>query len=381
MDDWLANTHMAFWVSVKREIDFSAILDPLGEFGTFIGGLLPKFSVTLQEYIKIPLDGLPHFIIAFTAEVSIDCGPLMDVKKAISALKGADIVLDLVWPKFLDTFCSSERSVSAKISIGFQGFYPDTTNTYVELAASSDHDMKLTTTQDSRRNLKHHKRHHKSSQKSYGSSVRLSMKDLPICPPPVRIGGKCSKNSDCTFKPGDDDKGGYSTSKGGYCLFHKTLKLSIGCTGTCIDLRDTGGSCDQSSLNMRPIAESVIAEDNVCKSNKCLCGTCADSSHKTANDRKCATNATCKSGWCEKGNGLEDIGCKGWCKPKRGNGHGCYGGKPGDGNSCYDGQCTCGRCGRKQRRGHECGTDDNCQSGNCDGILGFFSLDCRGKCK
>ena len=58
VDDWVANSYMSFWVSVQRSLDMSGILSPLGDFGDFIGGMLPTISVTYQQYVKIPLSGL-----------------------------------------------------------------------------------------------------------------------------------------------------------------------------------------------------------------------------------------------------------------------------------------------------------------------------------
>ena len=87
----------------------------------------------------------------------------------------------------------------------------------------------------------------------------------------------------------------------------------------------------------------------------------------------CSTNDNCQSGWC---NGVFTTGCRGKCKSKTPDGQRCQGAN--DGNSCASGQCTCGFCGRKMRDSFSCSTNNNCQSGWCNGV---FTTGCRGKCK
>ena len=78
----------------------------------------------------------------------------------------------------------------------------------------------------------------------------------------------------------------------------------------------------------------------------------------------------CPSGWCEGGGFFSS----GHCISKRHDGHHCYNG---DGNSCWSGQCTCGLCGRKQKGGAACATNDNCKSNWCE--RGSWSWGCSGK--
>ena len=125
VDDYLAHSYMAYWVSFKREMDFSDLLSPLGDFGEFIGGMLPKVEITLQEYIKIPLSGLPDFIIRFSIALKFNCKPLADIGNAIhdaDFTTGKDIY-NAVWPKEVTEFCDKDddHEIYAKISIGFKG--------------------------------------------------------------------------------------------------------------------------------------------------------------------------------------------------------------------------------------------------------------------
>ena len=50
----------------------------------------------------------------------------------------------------------------------------------------------------------------------------------------------------------------------------------------------------------------------------------------------------------------------------------------GDSNSCKSLQCTCGKCGKKLPNGYSCSTNDNCESGWCNGKV---TIGCGGKCK
>lgn len=125
VDNYLANSYMAYWVSFKREIDFSELLSPLGDFGDFIGGMLPKVEILLQEYIKINLSGLPDFILRFAIGLNINCQPLADIGNAIYDLDfttGKDIY-NAVWPQEVTDFCDNEdgHTLQAKLSIGFKG--------------------------------------------------------------------------------------------------------------------------------------------------------------------------------------------------------------------------------------------------------------------
>ena len=118
---------------MSREIDVSGVLAPLGKFGDWISSLLPKFKVSIQDYIKIPVSGLPEYIIALEAETSFDCG-----------------ILNKIWD-----FCAQKQSASLKMSVGFTGFDPDPPNTYDKIGAGS-------------------------------LTKKLSMAQLPVCPAPVK---------------------------------------------------------------------------------------------------------------------------------------------------------------------------------------------------
>ena len=125
VDDYLANSYMAYWVSFKREIDFSGLLSPLGDFGEFIGGMLPAVEITLQEYIKIPLSGLPDFIIRFSIALKFNCQPLADIGNTIKAIDWTTDkkIYKEVWPDAVTQFCDRENGheLYAKLSIGFKG--------------------------------------------------------------------------------------------------------------------------------------------------------------------------------------------------------------------------------------------------------------------
>ena len=125
VDDYLANSYMAYWVSFKREIDLTKLLAPLGDFGKFLGGMLPKIQMTFQEYIKISLSGPPEFILRFGVSLTFNCQPLADIGNAI---KAADFTTDkkiynAIWPDAVTQICSKQpsNSIGAKLSIGFKG--------------------------------------------------------------------------------------------------------------------------------------------------------------------------------------------------------------------------------------------------------------------
>ena len=82
---------------------------------------------------------------------------------------------------------------------------------------------------------------------------------------------------------------------------------------------------------------------------------------------------------CESGwcDGRHTYGCHGTCKPKVPDNQFCRG--LSDGNSCISGQCTCNKCGKKLANGQKCSTNDNCASGWCDSQTGV-TYDCRGTC-
>ena len=98
---------------MRKTLDLSNVLAPLGEFGKWIGGLLPTFEVTIQEYIKIPLlPALPEFIIAIEAKVNFNCGILNKVGDALKAANEKIKVIDndlriykFLGPKVVRDFC------------------------------------------------------------------------------------------------------------------------------------------------------------------------------------------------------------------------------------------------------------------------------------
>ena len=144
---------------MRKTLDLSNVLAPLGEFGRWIGGLLPTFEVTIQEYIKIPLlPALPEFIIAIEAKVNFNCGILNKIGDALVAANKVIIAIDpgqklskFLWPDWARKFCSEKQGLSIKMSLGFKGFYPDPPTTYVE-----------------------------------ANGKQFSMADFPVCPAPVK---------------------------------------------------------------------------------------------------------------------------------------------------------------------------------------------------
>ena len=124
---------------MSRKIDLSGVLAPLGKFGVWIGKLLPKIKVSIQDYIKIPLSGLPEYIIALEVRTSIDCGILKDIANLIkndwvlNEIDDEKRVYNAIWPQAARDFCAQKQSASVKMSVGFKGFYPDPPNTYVEI--------------------------------------------------------------------------------------------------------------------------------------------------------------------------------------------------------------------------------------------------------
>ena len=144
---------------MSRKIDLSSVLAPLGEFGKWIGLLLPTFKVSIQDYIKIPLSGLPHFIIAIEAKVNFNCGILNKVGDALKAANEKIKVIDndlriykFLGPKVVRDLCGQKQTLRIKMSLEFTGFSP---NTYVEIGTGSLHKS-------------------------------LLMTEFPVCPPPVK---------------------------------------------------------------------------------------------------------------------------------------------------------------------------------------------------
>ena len=87
--------------------------------------LQPDLSMSLQEYIKIPLSGLPEFIIRFSLAIDFNCKPLADIGNAI---KAADTTADksiynAIWPDEVTQFCNTkaDHKLYGKFSIGFKG--------------------------------------------------------------------------------------------------------------------------------------------------------------------------------------------------------------------------------------------------------------------
>jgi len=320
-------------------------------------------------------------------------------------------VYNAVWPKVVSNICSAPKGVAAMVSLGWKGATIDRKNTFLQLTIPG-HTFKL-------------------------SAEELPV--CPpggISGDKCSENADCySDDADSNYFGYTQGSGqsSHSGRPGGYCLNDQRFKTSTFCLGRCIKLRPAGESCSGSKLNL-PVNFAHSAENEVCESGVCLCDTCTDLSGKVRNAGTCATNDNCASGWCEKPSGT--IGCTGKCRPKRADGVACYnsdglscragqctcgvcgsklpnesrcatndncasgwcekpswtvgcGGKckpkrqngvacyNSDGLSCYDGQCTCGKCGRKQARGRSCATDDNCQSGSCSG---WFTIGCRGDC-
>lgn len=65
----------------------------------------PTLELQIQEYIKIPLSGLPEFITRFSSLVKIDCGPIKAIGDTIKDLDPTwdNSVYNAVWPNELDT--------------------------------------------------------------------------------------------------------------------------------------------------------------------------------------------------------------------------------------------------------------------------------------
>jgi hypothetical protein len=339
-----ANTYIAFYASRKANIDTGLLLAPYGKFGEFLGNMMPKFEVTFRNFFKISMKPELSFGFDFSVEMSINCGILNDLMGEIKKFKlpgapwsGEDLY-KAIWPKVVQQFCSNTVKQGLRMSLAWKGLGLDRPGTFIELTGAV--------------------------------KAKISMDQLPICPPGGWVGDSCSKNTDCKSA---DPLSGYGSKKYGYCLNSKQWNAAVFCQGKCIKLLPGGSSCAKSALNI-PIWQKMdltTAEDVACEGGKCLCGKCAGKSGRLPNNSPCATNANCDSGWCE---GSVTVGCKGTCKPKRKNGEACYKGTvtlgSGDGNSCQDGQCTCGRCGRKQGSGKTCSLDDNCAGSlGCGGAL------------
>ena len=134
--------------------------------------------------------------------------------------------------------------------------------------------------------------------------------------------------------------------------------MTFGCRGSCKSKIADNQNCLGNN------------DGNSCVSGQCTCGKCGK---KLAVGLACSTNDNCASGWCH---GSVTIGCKGYCRAKVADGLRCLSGS--DSNSCVSGQCTCGYCGRKMKANYACSTNDNCESGWCDGQI---TIGCGGKCK
>jgi hypothetical protein len=87
--------------------------------------MVPAISATKQMYIKVPLFGLPEFILGFIAMTKFDCKPLADLADVIKSLDWtADkIISKTVFPQQVIDFCRSDggQSLSTKFSVGYKG--------------------------------------------------------------------------------------------------------------------------------------------------------------------------------------------------------------------------------------------------------------------
>jgi len=351
------NAKLALYAGRTATFDLMQLISAqLGPFGELIKKSVKlDMSMTQRIYMAFALVASRpefHFGADFEVSVKMDCGPINDLGQTIRNLpEVGEKIYKAVWPEAITAICGETNTMSARISFGWKGFALDRASTYLELKANAQ-------------------------------TFKVSVADLPICPPGGSIGDSCSANSDCYSVDTDNRFAGYTqgTGKtdhngkhGGYCLNHKTFKTSIGCTGKCIKLREVGESCDANELNV-PLNLAHSAEDEACKSGKCLCGSCVENNLKLPNEKTCATNDNCSSDWCEKAAG--NTACTGKCKPRRATGTACYND---DGNSCSTGQCTCGFCGNKLPNEKTCATNDNCDSNWCEKAAGTTA--CNGECK
>jgi len=362
------DTYIAFYMT--REISISSvisqILKPFGKFGEFISDLFPVkgIKVAARMHIKLPLAGLAHFIFQFEVEIKINCGIIDAIKARVQSTEDMLGEQGQIWDQLpgagaIDAFCDPAKpeTVSATISIGFDGINLDRKKSFVEVGANDN-------------------------------KARLDFDIFPSCPPPVLTGGDCSENDDCISSDKDPEAAGCSGFDG-YCMNNPDWKSSTGCSGTCVEKLDIGGDCSKEAVNIHerhPTFMLASGDGNACKSGECICTKCAGI-EGVPNEYRCSENSDCESGWCEGCfNGL----CSGTCKPKRYEGYTCFGGYD---DSCESGKCSglegCNTCQNElglipvssysdpwAHDTHVCRMNGDCQSGWCErGDAG-----CGGRC-
>jgi len=129
------------------------------------------------------------------------------------------------------------------------------------------------------------------------------MAQLPVCPAPVKHGGKCSVNADCVNHR-DDKTNGYFERKG-FCRNNEVentgIMTSIACTGTCIERINDYQSCSRDTLKIMDIDPTIgfdSGDDNACKSGNCSCGRCTDDNGQHSLWSNCDRDYECKSDNC-----------------------------------------------------------------------------------
>lgn len=353
---WMQHTYIALSVSTHISTgDVAALMSPFLAFGEFLAGLLPGVNATdptenpvndveglmlaARVYLKLPLSGSAHFIIQIDASIVINCDTIDRIKDWVGSvwehLPGSSII---------DTFCAVEDpTLSATISLGFEGLALDETNSYLEFVAGTH-------------------------------THRIDFNIFPSCPPPVLTGGGCVYNSDCESSDSDPETTSCSAYQG-YCLNHPTWHTSTGCLGTCIEKLPNGADCSGGILNLNPLdLDRYTGDDDVCQSGRCNSQdlTCAP---KLPVDERCWEDEDCSSGRCASTLPFT-------CQPRNGEGQGCLEDEDCVAGGCswaltcgrtcaLDSQCSTGRCSRRLicepllDNGYGCGEDDDCASGRC----------------
>ena len=160
----------------------------LGPFGELIGRSVQTEMARSQKiYMTFILKPEFHFGTDFEVSAMMDCGPINalgeTIRKALNGLSNGDQIHKAIWPETITTICGQKNTLSTRVSFGWKVFAIDRAGTFLELKANSN-------------------------------TFKVSLADLPICPPGGSIGDSCSASTDCCSEDKDSDFAGYTQGQG-----------------------------------------------------------------------------------------------------------------------------------------------------------------------
>ena len=174
-----SKSKLVLYAGRTAKLDIMQFSAQLGPFGELIRSSV-QMNMDMSQRICMAFTLKPEFqfVTDFEVKAIMDCGPLKvlldTTKKSLKGLPNGVKIIKAVWPEVvtnsIDTVCGQKSTVSARltarVSFGWKGFSIDRAGTLLELTADS-------------------------------KKIKVSLADLPICPPGASIGDSCSANTDC----------------------------------------------------------------------------------------------------------------------------------------------------------------------------------------